>query len=75
MEVEFPTNSAVNLPAQDGSPKEPKQNVKFTINMPNMAYALAMSKPRIRWSITVFVYLTTTIFWLSENSAFAMHSV
>ena len=55
IEVEFPINRFVNCPGKDLSANVPKQNVKFTMYIPNMAYALAKSNPIILFVIIRFV--------------------
>ncbi len=47
IEVELPMKRFVNFPKIVSSRNEPKQKVKFTINIPKIAYALAKSNPII----------------------------
>ena len=52
MAVEFPVKMLRKCPiVSDGAIIEPKLKLKFTINIPNIAYALAKSNPIIRFCI------------------------
>lgn len=37
IEVELPVNNVINLPGRVGFANDPKQKLKLTINMPNIA--------------------------------------
>lgn len=65
--VELPTKRLRNCPSEDLSWNEPKQKLKFTINIPKIAYALAKSKPIILCCIFVSRLFRSRCFSLAGN--------
>ena len=67
--VEFPTKRFKNFPNAEVYENDPKQKLKFTMNIPKIAYALAISKPATRCVFIEWFILVTCSFWLSHNGS------
>ena len=66
--VEFPVKIFRKCPTKSvGAIIAPKQKLKFTINIPKMAYALAMSKPIIRCCILLLMSVRARSLSLAAN--------